>query len=92
MHELQVLVDKLKAVKIELPKSYQIREIIANLLMLDRIQEEDFPWFQKNFFETNLETYPDWERIEERNKSENSYEGTLKANDVKKKELSRSTN
>lgn len=40
VHELQVIVDKLKAIKIELPELFQLGEILPHIQRHLRIEEE----------------------------------------------------
>ncbi|KAK0577806.1 hypothetical protein LWI29_000439 [Acer saccharum] len=85
VHELQVIVNKLRAVKIELPKQFQVGSIIAKFpsswkSYMNRIinKSEDF----------NLEQIQKHLRIEEksrsRDKNEDSYTAISKANVVNK--------
>lgn len=85
MHELQVLVNKLKTVKIELSESFWVGVIIAKLL---RTWKQYQKWILHSSGDYFLEQFQKHFRIKEesraRDKSENSYESTSKAIAMKK--------
>ncbi|XP_073059693.1 uncharacterized protein [Primulina eburnea] len=81
VHELQVIVNKMRAVEIELPESFQVGAIIAKLPSTWKSYRKRILHSSENF---SLEQIQKHMRIEEesmtRDKNENSYEGTSKAN------------
>lgn len=93
IHELQVLVNKLKAVKIEIPETFQVGAIIAKLPGTWKGYRKKIMHSSEDY---SLEQLQKHLRIEEesraRDKSDNSYEGTSKANAVEKSEPSTKTN
>lgn len=90
VHELQVLVNKLKAVKIEIPKTFQVRAIIVKL---PGTWKEYRKKIMYSFEDYSLEQSQKYFHIEKelsvRDKNDNSYKDTFKANVVEKKKLRR---
>lgn len=93
VHELQVVVNKLRVVKIDLPEPFQVGVIIAKL-------PPSWNGFKKRISHNSevfsLEKIHKHLRIEEesrsRDKTEESYEGTSKANIVSKPKSSSKSN
>ncbi|XP_022867434.1 uncharacterized protein LOC111387134 [Olea europaea var. sylvestris] len=85
VHELQVIVNKLKAVKIDIPETFQARAIIAKLPGTWKGCRKKI---MHSFEDYSLEQLQKHLRIEEesriRDKTKNSHEGSSKANAVEK--------
>ena len=85
VHELQVIVNQLRAEKIDLPEPFQVSAIIAKLPPTWRGYRKKILHDSKEF---SLEEIQKHLRIEEesrvRDKNENSYDGISKANVVNK--------
>ena len=85
VHELQVIVNKLRAVKIDLPETFQVCAIIAKLPSTWKGYRKKILHNSEDF---SLEQVQKHLRIEEesrtRDKNDNSYLGTSKANVVDK--------
>ncbi|XP_022873473.1 uncharacterized protein LOC111392372, partial [Olea europaea var. sylvestris] len=89
----EVLVNKLKAVKIEIPETFQVGAIIAKLLGTWKGYRKKIMHSSEDY---SLEQLQRHLRIEEesrlRDRGENSSEGTSKANAIEKSEPPRKTN